>query len=76
MLGKWEEAAPDMHDASNIDYDDEINVVLKKGRVLLEKSLCILHKTTCSCDPVEFRDKSYCGLVLFSPLLCFSFQES
>ena len=30
MLGKWEEAARDLHAASNIDYDDEINAVLKK----------------------------------------------
>ena len=32
MLGKWEEAARDLHSASNIDYDDEISAVLKKVR--------------------------------------------
>ncbi|KAK8461212.1 hypothetical protein SEVIR_1G000400v4 [Setaria viridis] len=30
MLGKWEEAARDLHTASNMDYDEEINAVLKK----------------------------------------------
>ncbi|PWZ25645.1 FAM10 family protein [Zea mays] len=30
MLGKWEEAAHDLHTASNMDYDEEINAVLKK----------------------------------------------
>ncbi|KAJ7952458.1 TPR repeat-containing thioredoxin TDX [Quillaja saponaria] len=30
LLGQWEEAAKDLHVASNIDYDEEINAVLKK----------------------------------------------
>lgn len=30
MLGKWREAAKDLHTASTIDYDDEINSWLKK----------------------------------------------
>ncbi|GAB4857027.1 hypothetical protein Ancab_014939 [Ancistrocladus abbreviatus] len=30
MLGQWEEAAKDLHLASKLDYDDEINAVLKK----------------------------------------------
>lgn len=30
MLGKWEEAAKDLHLASKLDYDEEINAVLKK----------------------------------------------
>ncbi|XP_072973771.1 TPR repeat-containing thioredoxin TDX isoform X2 [Typha angustifolia] len=30
MLGKWEEAAKDLHLASNLDYDEEINSALKK----------------------------------------------
>lgn len=30
MLGKWEEAAKDLHIASNLDYDDEIGSFLKK----------------------------------------------
>ncbi|VAI56438.1 unnamed protein product [Triticum turgidum subsp. durum] len=30
MLGKWEEAARDLHAAPNIDYDDEIRTTLKK----------------------------------------------
>ncbi|URE19018.1 Thioredoxin [Musa troglodytarum] len=30
MLGQWEEAASDLHVASKLDYDDEINSVLKK----------------------------------------------
>ncbi|KAL1371316.1 hypothetical protein HN51_001527 [Arachis hypogaea] len=30
MLGQWEEAAKDLHVASNIDYDEEISAVLKK----------------------------------------------
>ena len=30
MLGQWEEAAKDLHVASTIDYDEEINAVLKK----------------------------------------------
>ena len=35
MLGKWEEAARDLHTASNMDYDEEINAVLKKVIVSL-----------------------------------------
>jgi suppressor of tumorigenicity protein 13 len=35
MLGKWEEAARDLHTASNMDYDEEINAVLKKVSVSL-----------------------------------------
>ncbi|KAL1833646.1 hypothetical protein ACET3Z_003297 [Daucus carota] len=30
MLGSWEEAAHDLHFASRLDYDEEINSVLKK----------------------------------------------
>ncbi|XP_027334180.1 FAM10 family protein At4g22670 isoform X3 [Abrus precatorius] len=30
MLGQWEEAAKDLHVASKLDYDEEINAVLKK----------------------------------------------
>ncbi|CAO2819776.1 unnamed protein product [Amaranthus hypochondriacus] len=30
MLGQWEDAAKDLHVASTIDYDEEINAVLKK----------------------------------------------
>lgn len=30
MIGQWEEAAKDLHVASNIDFDEEINAVLKK----------------------------------------------
>ncbi|XP_054809667.1 FAM10 family protein At4g22670-like [Prosopis cineraria] len=30
MLGQWEEAAQDLHLASKLDYDEEINAVLKK----------------------------------------------
>lgn len=30
MLGQWEEAAKDLHLASKLDYDEEINAVLKK----------------------------------------------
>lgn len=30
MLGHWEEAAKDLHLASTLDYDEEINAVLKK----------------------------------------------
>lgn len=30
MLGQWEEAARDLHLASKLDYDEEINLVLKK----------------------------------------------
>ncbi|KAG6384057.1 hypothetical protein SASPL_156145 [Salvia splendens] len=30
MLGKWEEAAKDLHLASKLDYDEEISAVLKK----------------------------------------------
>ena len=30
MLGQWEEAAKDLHLASKLDYDEEINSVLKK----------------------------------------------
>ncbi|GAB4834242.1 hypothetical protein Ancab_032508 [Ancistrocladus abbreviatus] len=30
MLGQWEDAAKDLHMASKLDYDDEINAVLKK----------------------------------------------
>ncbi|KAK7330667.1 hypothetical protein VNO77_24865 [Canavalia gladiata] len=30
LLGQWEEAAKDLHVASKLDYDEEINAVLKK----------------------------------------------
>lgn len=30
LLGHWEEAAKDLHLASTLDYDEEINAVLKK----------------------------------------------
>lgn len=30
MLGQWEEAAKDLHVASNLDYDEEIAAALKK----------------------------------------------
>ena len=30
MLGKWEEAAKDLHVASKLDYDEEISSVLKR----------------------------------------------
>jgi suppressor of tumorigenicity protein 13 len=30
LLGQWEEAAKDLHVASNIDFDEEISAVLKK----------------------------------------------
>lgn len=30
MLGRWEEAAKDLHMASTLDYDEEISAVLKK----------------------------------------------
>lgn len=30
MLGQWAEAAKNLHLASTIDYDEEINAVLKK----------------------------------------------
>ncbi|GER34568.1 tetratricopeptide repeat-containing family protein [Striga asiatica] len=30
MLGQWEQAAKDLHVASNLDYDEEISAVLKK----------------------------------------------
>lgn len=30
MLGKWEESAKDLHLASKLDYDEEINAILKK----------------------------------------------
>ncbi|KAL6986078.1 hypothetical protein U1Q18_019445 [Sarracenia purpurea var. burkii] len=30
ILGQWEEAAKDLHLASNLDYDEEISIVLKK----------------------------------------------
>ena len=30
MSGYWEEAAKDLHVASNIDFDEEIGLVLKK----------------------------------------------
>lgn len=30
MLGQWEEAAKDLHVASNIDFDEEISAILKK----------------------------------------------
>ena len=35
MLGQWEEAAKDLHTASKLDYDEEINAVLKKVNSLV-----------------------------------------
>lgn len=41
MLGQWEEAAKDLHLASKLDYDEEINAVLKKVLSLFPPlSLC------------------------------------
>lgn len=36
MLGRWEEAAKDLHLASKLDYDEEINAVLKKVSLSLK----------------------------------------
>lgn len=30
MLGQWQEAVKDLHQASTLDFDEEINAVLKK----------------------------------------------
>lgn len=35
LLGQWEEAAKDLHLASKLDYDEEINAVLKKVSFIL-----------------------------------------
>ena len=46
MLGKWEEAARDLHAASNIDYNDEIKATLKKVEYFFSSyvnSPCMLH---------------------------------
>lgn len=40
MLGQWEDAAKDLHLASRLDYDEEINAVLKKVSPSL--STCIM----------------------------------
>lgn len=37
MLGQWEEAASDLHVASKLDYDEEINSVLKKVNKFCEE---------------------------------------
>ncbi|XP_068662343.1 TPR repeat-containing thioredoxin TDX [Aristolochia californica] len=37
QLGQWEEAAKDLHLASKLDYDDEINSVLKKVEPNVQK---------------------------------------
>lgn len=34
LLGNWEQAAKDLHLASQLDYDEEIAAALKKVRVL------------------------------------------
>jgi suppressor of tumorigenicity protein 13 len=34
ILGQWEQAATDLHEASKLDYDDEIGLVLKKVNFL------------------------------------------
>ncbi|XP_073359404.1 FAM10 family protein At4g22670 isoform X2 [Aegilops tauschii subsp. strangulata] len=36
MLGKWEEAACDLHSASNINYDDVINACLRRSNFLIQ----------------------------------------
>ncbi|KAF3324180.1 TPR repeat-containing thioredoxin TDX isoform X1 [Carex littledalei] len=37
MLGKWEEAASDLHLAAKLDFDEEINVVLKQVEPIVHK---------------------------------------
>ncbi|XP_008803913.2 TPR repeat-containing thioredoxin TDX isoform X2 [Phoenix dactylifera] len=44
MLGQWEEAARDLHLASKLDYDEEINLVLKKVKPNVHK---IEHRRKC-----------------------------
>ncbi|KAJ9162641.1 hypothetical protein P3X46_022400 [Hevea brasiliensis] len=50
MLGQWEEAASDLHVASKLDYDEEIALVLKKGRealsALKEGQVIGIHSTS------------------------------
>lgn len=41
LLGKWEEAASDLHLAAKLDFDEEINAVLKQV-ILLNSDLRLL----------------------------------
>lgn len=45
ILGKWEEAASDLHVASKIDHDEEISMVLKK--VLYSPTPLELRRLSC-----------------------------
>lgn len=41
MLGKWEEAASDLHLSAKLDFDEEINAVLKQV-ILLNSDMLLL----------------------------------
>ena len=39
MLGKWEDAAHDLHLAAKLDFDEEIGLELKKVKLLTKLTL-------------------------------------
>jgi len=59
MLGQWAEAAKDLHVASNIDYDEEINAFLKKvcffAPVSFDGNIC---QASVDCD--KWRAQNQC----------------
>lgn len=65
MLGQWEEAAKDLHLASKLDYDEEINSVLKKVSSLWFKLVSYEWLTLVSgCAFYHYADISLCGVYL------------
>lgn len=60
MLGQWQEAAKDLHVASNIDYDEEISAVLKKVFFLSPGSIQKRYFSSyCVLRIDEYKDNSY-----------------
>ncbi|KAF9606617.1 hypothetical protein IFM89_027057 [Coptis chinensis] len=69
ILGQWKEAAKDLHLASRIDYDEEIDVVLKKGRKMMANVMEMVLKLmvgipTCSSLPAS--QLQFLGYLLYS----------
>lgn len=44
LLGQWEDAAKDLHLASKLDFDEEIDAVLKKVTPMLLKVVLVVYK--------------------------------
>lgn len=54
MLGKWEEAASDLHLAAKLDFDEELNAVLKQVILLNSDMLLLKEERIFTCHTPEF----------------------